>query len=233
MVNDGFEQTDRRSPARHGTGPWSQTNIMQRSTSDPTDPAQRQLLSSLMDGDLAPGELPRAIALWRQDGDARASWHAYHLIGDVLRSDDLAAAPAHDERFLQALRERLADEPLPMAGAPLVAAVRAVPLVPASQATPMLAPGAAPARRRANGWLMAPAAVAAGFVVVAGVMVVTRMTANAPPAAPQMALNPMAPGALVRDARLDRYLAAHRNFGNSLAGAGGAERNVQIVFEPK
>ena len=34
---------------------------------------------------------------WRGDGELREDWHAYHLIGDVLRSDDLAIAPARDE----------------------------------------------------------------------------------------------------------------------------------------
>ena len=66
--------------------------------------ARRQQLSSLMDGDLSAGDAAEACQLWRQDAQARSDWHAYHLIGDVLRSDDLASAPARDAVFLQALR---------------------------------------------------------------------------------------------------------------------------------
>src|SRR3990167_6572667 len=82
--------------------------------------AARQALSSLMDGDLEPGAAGEACAAWRHDADARASWNAYHLIGDVLRSEDLATLPASDEAILQSLRARLADEPVPLAPAPLV-----------------------------------------------------------------------------------------------------------------
>jgi sigma-E factor negative regulatory protein RseA len=234
MVSDNFQQTFPQQlppgPGRHDTGPWSQTNIMQRSPDSSPD-AQRQALSALMDGDLPAGELTAAIASWSNDVDARAGWHAYHLIGDVLRSDDLAARPTHDEAFLHALRGRLAQEPAPSALTPLLAAA------PHRAADPGLAEQPA-ARRRAAGWLIAPAAVAAGFVVVAGIMVVTKVMAPDPTAAPQLAsAQPATPATtstlLVRDARLDRYLAAHRSLGNGLAGAGVAERTVQIVYEPK
>ena len=48
-------------------------------------------------------------------------WHAYHLIGDVLRSDDLASAPGRDAAFLQRLSARLDDEPAVLAPEPLAA----------------------------------------------------------------------------------------------------------------
>ena len=83
--------------------------------------------------------------------DARAAWHAYHLIGDVMRSERPGQRAARDEAFLAALRERLAAEPVVLAPRrPLRGAGR---------------PGPA----AAMGWL-ARAAVAAGFVVVAGVL---------------------------------------------------------------
>lgn len=163
---------------------------------------------------MEPGEVARTCDGWRHDASLRADWHTYHLIGDVLRSDDLAHAPARDEALLGALRARLAREPV------------------------VLAPQPAPVRARRRKWL-APVAVAAGFCAVAGVLVVTRM---APPAgdpaggmqlaggglsarpvveasslvpvqaAPQSQL-PADPR-LIRDARLDRYLAAHKQYGN-------------------
>lgn len=200
---------------------------MQSSSNQASGP-QRQALSSLMDGDLPAGELAGVIARFRDDGERRADWHVYHLIGDVLRSEELAAAPARDACFLQALRHRLDQAPQRPETLPLMAAASPVP-------TPVPVP-ALPGRRRLAGWLMAPAALAAGFVMVAGVLVVNKMLVSPPGAADAvMAQRAPAVGVLVRDARLDRYLAAHRNLGTGLAGtgAGGAERTVQIVYEPK
>jgi sigma-E factor negative regulatory protein RseA len=87
--------------------------------------------------------------------------------------------------------------------------------------------------RRLRRW-RAGAAVAAGFVAVAGVLVATR--APAPEAAPALASVPPAvmpvavnadagvepvafvtDGQVIRDARLDRYLAAHKNFAGASA----------------
>lgn len=200
---------------------------------NPNPNPKRQALSSLMDGDLPAGELAGVIASFGGADDLRADWHAYHLIGDVLRSDDLATTPARDALFLQSLRSRLGQDAGQQDAAPLMAAAPH-PVMPAPMA---LAATRAPARRRLAGWMVAPAAVAAGFVVVAGVLVVNKAVVSPPAAEAAFALQMASPasGVLVRDARLDRYLAAHRNLGTGLAGAsaGGAERTVQIVFEPK
>ena len=61
-----------------------------------SDRAGLSRLSSAMDGDLWPGAVDEVLAVWRQDAGSRVAWHDYHLIGDVLRSEDLAAAPAGD-----------------------------------------------------------------------------------------------------------------------------------------
>jgi sigma-E factor negative regulatory protein RseA len=195
--------------------------------SEPSD-ARRQQLSSLMDGDLADSDVAGACAVWRQDADARRDWHAYHLIGDVLRSDDLASTPTRDAAFLQALRQRLADEPVPLAPAPLQAPVAAA-LQQVGSGAPV-----APRSRTARHWLMAPVAVAAGFVAVAGVMVVTRVMSPAPLDATTLASANPAPDAsvvLVRNAQLDRYLSAHRSLANGAMPGAGAEPRVHIVFE--
>ena len=171
--------------------------------------------SALVDGELGPDGLVRACASWRSDARSRQTWHAYHLIGDVLRSDDLASHPDRDVDFLNRLRERLADEP----------AVLAPPAVPA---------GPAIAGRRALRHWRAGAAVAAGFVAVAGVLVVMR--SPVPQAEPELArapvVSPVVPvaadagveqaayvtdGRVMRDARLDRYLAAHQQFAGASA----------------
>lgn len=210
---------------------------------DPTS-AKRQALSSLMDGDLELGAASKACEAWRGDADARATWHAYQLIGDVLRSDDLAAAPQHDESFLQSLRGRLADEPHLLAPAPRVLAAAA----PATLQRANGASAGAPAWRRAPAWLAAPVAVALGFFAVAGLLVVTRVMSPEQPDGGRMALaTPSAQGiqgatslvaqpalgGVLRNAGLDQYLEAHRSTANGAAAAGGAEHRVQIVFESK
>ena len=90
---------------------WSESK---RSTDDE--------LSALMDGELDASAVGRACGQWRDDEETRANWHAYHLIGDVLRSDDLVSDPAHDAAFLAAFRQRLAQEPVVLAPASLAAA---------------------------------------------------------------------------------------------------------------
>ena len=198
-------------------------------------------LSSLMDGDADGAAVQKASARWRDDPAARSTWHAYHLIGDVLRSDDLASPPGHDAAFMAALRSKLAAEPALLA--PSVAAS------PAASAAPAVVK---PQRRQA--WLM-PAAMAAGFVAVASVLLVTRQSAPEPSATPLLASgsaatdgvqrvatlpvtgSPLvlggAPGdaRMVRDAQLDAYLRAHRGMRGGAAAAlpGGELRGLETV----
>ena len=100
----------------------------------------------------------RLPGLARRRPTRASSWHAYQLIGDVLRSDDLAAEPAADEAFLVALRARLADR---AGGAGAAAARRAE--------RPRAAAGRRQRRgaRRARRW-QGPVAMAAGFLAVIG-----------------------------------------------------------------
>jgi len=175
-------------------------------------------LSALLDGEVDAADVSRACAHWRDDAASRDVWHAYHLIGDVMRSDDLASTSERDAAFLARLRVRLSSEPVVLAPAPL-AAPMAVPVR-----------GGARLVRRWRG----PAAVAAGFVAVAGVLVVTRTSqqetaqiavapaAVAPVVVPVVAetADPqavVASGRFIRDARIDRYLAAHQQFAGSSA----------------
>ncbi|MBC7996267.1 MAG: sigma-E factor negative regulatory protein [Rhizobacter sp.] len=183
-------------------------------------------LSALMDGELQASAVGRACGQWRESPEARTQWHAYHLIGDVLRSEDLSADAAHDAAFLASFRKRLAQEPVVLAPTP--------PAPPAQVATP-----------RRN-WAT-PAAVAAGFVAVAGVLLVSQMAggpsqpnvnlAAVPVVQPAMVVSATEPGdppavvlngQLIRDARLDEYLAAHKKFGGSSVpgGPSGFLRNA-------
>ncbi len=169
-----------------------------------------ELISALADGQLAGEDLRTALALCEADEQTRASWSAYHLIGDVLRSPGLAPQ-ASDAAFVLRLRARLAQEPV-LAAAP----DRAV-----------LAPGAAvtvPERQAANdarfSWKLV-----AGFASLAAVLAVAWNAGSgvlSPAAAPQLArseapsqqvLVMSAQGPVVRDARLQELLAEHKQFG--------------------
>lgn len=112
------------------------------------DPS-REVLSALADGQANPDELDQALAAWKSKPDTRALWHQYQLIGDVMRSDELAQS-SDSAHFLKTFRDRLAEEPV-------VLASQAMPARAATQ----------PLRRRT--WV-GPTAVAAGFVMVVGAM---------------------------------------------------------------
>ena len=191
----------------------------------------RERLSALLDGELDANAVTQACAQWRESAESRVTWHAYGLIGDALRSDDLAGHAARDAGFLAALRARMASEPVVLAPQP-----REVLAEASLPAAPRAAVGGG---TRRWSW-MAPTAVAAGFVVVASVLSLTRpgvsleradatsvaqapaplpstatlVGTSAPPAEPQTFI---ASGQLIRDARLDRYLAAHKQFAGSSA----------------
>lgn len=176
---------------------------------------EAEQLSALADGELDPNAAARACANWQARGPAHVVWHTYHLIGDVLRSEDLARAPRRDYLALDALHQKLALEPV------------------------VFAPGTSVRSPRAGGRMRKPwaalSAVAAGFGAVVVVLIVMREPAADPElragkstgpgaaatvagyssAASRLESAPQAlfaDGKLVRDARLDRYLEAHKHF---------------------
>lgn len=188
----------------------------------------QEWLSALADGEVIEPThgVRRATEQWAHSPAVRQRWHTYHLIGDVMRSDELASAPDQDAAFMIKLRARLADEPVLLAPMPMAAVTS----------------------RRQAWWT--PAAVAAGFMAVAAVLVVARLGQPGadPAAAPALAFvpapalsaagnsgapaNPSAPNqAVLRDARLDSYLRAHQaaRQGGAAAVPGGGLRNVDVV----
>jgi sigma-E factor negative regulatory protein RseA len=126
-------------------------------------------LSALMDGELGANEADRVCADWVREADQRSTWHAYHVIGDVLRSEELGCA-TQDEAFLQRLRVRLEREPVVLAPLPLVEAP-STGAVPAEGAAMAAAGGAfavsgRPSARRRLRWRV-PVGAAAGVAAVA------------------------------------------------------------------
>jgi sigma-E factor negative regulatory protein RseA len=114
----------------------------------------RAWLSALTDGRADAGQ--PAVAAWAHDSDARRTWHAYQLIGDVLRSEELASPGGRDEAFLQRFRARLDQEPV----------VLAPQSAPTLTQAPVDVGAGRGARRLSLGW--SAAAALAGVALVGG-----------------------------------------------------------------
>jgi sigma-E factor negative regulatory protein RseA len=209
---------------------------------DSTDRAVQ--LSALMDGELEPGALAEVCGRWRDDEQLRARWHSYHLVGDVMRSEDLSSTAARDAAFLSRLRLQLEAEPVVLAPEPL----------PATVATQKLADS-----RWRRSW-RSSAVAAAGFVVVAvGAVNMLRpesvgIQSASAPATPSGMAGPtvrnvagagprvlgteptdiVVNGTLIRDARLDQYMAAHQQLsGGSLLGGHAAFLRQAVTHAPR
>lgn len=223
-----------KSPARTSNVMSAPTPSSFPGPDEPGPEDDHAWLSALADGDR--DALDRATALWRTDAGARERWHVYHLIGDVMRSEELAARPERDADFVLRLRARLSKEPVPLAPS----AVNAAP---------------SPARNglRRLGW-RAPAAVAAGVATVAVALMLVRPAdglsdakvagdpsrpASGAPGATTRGTGPvagpqLAGGDVIRDARLDAFIRAHEEARGVAPAAlpGGGLRKAEIVVIP-
>ena len=194
----------------------------------------RWLLSAMADGEADDAELGRGLAAWAgAEPQARQCWHAYHLIGDVLRSEDLASAPDRDRGFLQRLNARLADEPAVLAPLPLPAAGRrrswALPVALAAGVIG-LASALVLSLGPAGGGAPAPLLARALDVGVPAAVATAASVAPAPSFVDAAEAVPPG-GRVVRDARLDSYLRAHRDYATALPGSlpGGSGRSITTV----
>jgi sigma-E factor negative regulatory protein RseA len=184
----------------------------------------QELISALADGQLRGDAFARAVRLAASDARARETWCAYHVVGEVLRSGGASPGSA-PEAFLAKLQQRLRDEPA--AGKP---------------ALPVARPVAYEAGAAANDWRWKLVAGVASVAAVAAVGWNVWGTAGAPGAGgqPQLAVAPAAGGvipvavqaspapSMMRDARLDQLLQAHRQLGGgtALGSTSGFLRNA-------
>lgn len=196
----------------------------------------QELLSALVDGELTGPELEQALAL-AEDAQGQANWQLYHLVGDVLRSPDLAHHSQHD--LLSGLRAQLAQEPPLQALSEPVAETAAAETAAESVSAPRVAvasgvleqvqaPTLASAQQRdpaANAsvfrWKLAAgfASIAAVAAVGWQVLLVQAPTAIAPQLAQTAAPNVVAVAAqdgktvMLRDPNLDALLTLHEQYG--------------------
>ena len=165
-----------------------------------------ELLSALADGELRREELVAALQVGGSDDAASggdiARWCAYHLIGDVLRSQaNVAVCP--DMRFVERLNHRLAREPV------------AAPVKPVLNLTPPLtsASNDESFRWKLVAGVASLAAVSAISWNAFGLFSPAAVPKLAELAAPQQVLVASPLGPVLRDARLEEMLAAHRQLG--------------------
>jgi sigma-E factor negative regulatory protein RseA len=186
-------------------------NIMKSTMTTP------ELLSALADGQLGEHDAATALEACGQDGSALDCWNTYHLIGDVLRTPAgqtaSSLAVGGETGFARRLSAQLAHE--------VVASPVAVP-VARLPASPDIVHHRGPASNDGNfRWkLLAGVASLAAVSAIAwnasGLMAPAATLQLAQDASPQIVVtSPQGP--VVRDARLEELLAAHRQFGTASA----------------
>lgn len=180
--------------------------------------SQREQLSALADGQLHDGEWRDAVSFACGD-EGRSTWELYHLVGDVLRSSELAR-PAN-LAFMARLREQIAQETIsPRPAEPLVAVVAAAGVDRAANASvfrwKMVAGVASLAAVAAIGWTSL--ATLQGTGQAPGGQLASAPTRSVVPAAPVVAVvDSDGQQVMLRDPRLDELLAAHKQFGSTSA----------------
>ena len=73
------------------------------------DLIKREQLSALVDGEASSSHI-QAVLSFAESDEGQQSWGMYHLIGDVLRSPELAHHSQHD--ILSSVRAHMASEPM-------------------------------------------------------------------------------------------------------------------------
>jgi sigma-E factor negative regulatory protein RseA len=162
----------------------------------------QELISALADGQLQGESFARGVEVALSDPAAREAWAAYHLIGDVLRSGELAVA-SEPVAFVARLRGRLQAED------PIVGRTR-------HEAGAVVAPRREAANDTSFRWK-----IVAGLASVAAVSAVAWSVGiglGGNPEASQIAkagagavlTSAGERGVMIRDPQLDELLAAHR-----------------------
>jgi sigma-E factor negative regulatory protein RseA len=171
-------------------------------------------LSAFVDGELFDEEhlnLDKFLA--NLDGDDRAAWSSYHLIGDALRSDDLAISPARTSAFLSGFAARLESEPHVLAPAPMSVSRRLLGL--RRRVVPAFAVAAAAATLT---WIVVPQLQ--GVPGGPGAQVASLQSHGDAVQRVAMASVPSQDANIIRDASLDQYLEAHQQFAQQPVMAG-------------
>ncbi|MGV3681223.1 MAG: sigma-E factor negative regulatory protein [Acidovorax sp.] len=192
---------------------------------------KREKISALADGQLHGDAFADAMQC-AGDDEGMATWQLYHLVGDVLRSSDMAPAGGSN-LLLSRLRDQIAQEapvqrPVALAPEPGLAVV-AQAQSPAANASvfrwKMVAGVASLAAVAAIGWssvgvLQGGGSAAGAQMAAVGAPVIQagQVSQGTPPSAPLVAVaDSEGQQVMIRDPRLDELLAAHKQFGSTSA----------------
>ncbi|MES2190323.1 MAG: RseA family anti-sigma factor [Pseudomonadota bacterium] len=181
---------------------------MNNTTASPTTNSER--LSALADGELHHDELLLLLDACKTDDAAADDWNAYHLIGEVLRSPATAASKTSPD-FVQRVNQRISMEHALPVLAPVVEVPKVVRIGKAANDSTFR-------------WKLV-----AGFASLTAVAAITWSSSGlvSSPSGAQLAQAPAATspvlvvaspqGPMVRDARLEEMLAAHRQLSGASA----------------
>ena len=179
------------------------------------------LVSSLVDGQLRGQDFANAVESIQSNVDSRAAWQSYHVIGDVLRSPELAEH-AGDVSFLARFQSRLkADTDAQIAYSLVSSTAKIQEAAAHSVARKASANESVFAWKLTAGFASLAAVIAIGWSMTSGLSgsVGGAQLAQAVPAA-QTASNAQAgpeSAVMIRDPNLDALLAAHKQFGGGTA----------------
>lgn len=187
----------------------------------------RELVSALADGQLRGDEFARALDCLGAKDDARLTWHAYHLVGDVLRSGE-AMVGASDAEFLARLKSGLQRESALAPSAIALEQMDGMAIPPVNDVKGISQKAANESRFH---WKMLAAIMSLAVALVLGWQGVSG--SGEPGGTPQLAQMPAQLGkpeaglqapvehgespVMIRDAQLDALLAAHKQFGGTSA----------------
>ncbi len=184
-----------------------------------------EVVSALADGQLQGDEFVGALNLLESSPDHRATWHAYHAIGDMMRTGACTTLE-RDNAFLQRLKLDLAKEPLQDSGVVQPAASLTMGQLEVGNA---YVPASNDARFRWKAWGGVMSVVAVSFVV-------WQIFAGSENSASLAQLTPITQSTqaqvqsesseigvaddqavMIRDPRLDALMAAHQQLGGTSA----------------
>jgi sigma-E factor negative regulatory protein RseA len=178
-------------------------------------------LSAFMDGELSVNESAQVLDRLLVDTQAKETWHAYQVVGDVLRSAELAPNQS-DLAFLEKLEHRLSQEPQ----RPVVSGARQFPVTDVALVLPedLSKPVAnSPVFR----WKVLAGVACSALVIVVGgglwsqtdplgggqLAIIKPVISEVP----VVVATETSAGPMLRDPRLDELMTAHRQLGGHSA----------------
>jgi sigma-E factor negative regulatory protein RseA len=167
-------------------------NIMGSVSTQAQAGSWQERVSAALDGESCDGLAPEQLVAGFSETE-RVVWSQYHMVGDALRSDDLAFDPNSTTRFMARFSETLALEAHVLVPAVAARSQKQHPLL----------------RRFAPGAVIAVAAASLTWIAVPQLQ---QVTSNGASGGLQRVAYTQGSQGMIRDADLDQYLAAHEQF---------------------